>query len=70
MWKEKDRLIGNGSCASIGFRRHFDEYYNATDEVKVIFTRNTFIRAVNIVKTKVKFDYEMFCQDLQNVTEN
>ena len=51
-------------------RIDFDQYYNATDEEKVIITRNTIIRAVKKVKTKGKFDYEMFCQDLQNVTEN
>ena len=48
----------------------FDQYYNATDEEKVIIIRNTNIRAVKKVKTKGKFDYERFCQDLQNVTEN
>lgn len=35
-----------------------------------VIIRNTIIRAVKKVKTKGKFDYEMFCQDLQNVTEN
>ena len=43
---------------------------DATDEEKVIIIRNTIIRAVKKVKTKGKFDYERFCQDLQNVTEN
>lgn len=37
---------------------------------KVTIIRNTVIRAVKKVKTKGKFDYERFCQDLQNVTEN
>ena len=36
MWKEKVRFIGNGSCASVDIRIDFDQYYNATDEEKVI----------------------------------
>ena len=68
--KKRLEFIGNGSCASIDIRIDFDQYYNATDEEKVIIIRNTIIRAVKKVKTKGKFDYEMFCQDLQNVTEN
>ena len=46
MWKEKVRFIGNGSCASVDIRIDFDQYYNATDEEKVIIIRNTIIRAV------------------------
>lgn len=37
---------------------------------KKVIIRNSIIRAVKKVKTKGKFDYERFCQDLQNVTEN
>lgn len=37
---------------------------------KVTIIRNTVIRAVKKVKTKGKFDYERFYQDLQNVIEN
>ncbi len=68
-WKEKVRLIGNGSCASIDIRIDFDQYYNATDEGKVII-RNTIMKAVKKVKAKGKFDYESFCRDLLNVTED
>ena len=70
MWKERVKLIGNGSCASIDIRIDFDQYYNATDEEKVVIIKNTIMRAVKKVKTKGKFDYESFCRDLQNVTEN
>lgn len=68
-WKEKVRLIGNGSCASIDIRIDFDQYYNVTDEGKVII-RNTILKAVKKVKAKGKFDYESFCRDLLNVTED
>ena len=68
-WKEKVRLIGNGSCASIDIRMDFDQYYNVTDEGKVII-RNTIMKAVKKVKAKGKFDYESFCRDLLNVTED
>ena len=68
-WKEKVRLIENGSCASIDIRIDFDQYYNATDEGKVII-RNTIMKAVKKVKAKGKFDYESFCRDLLNVTED
>ena len=69
-WKEKVRLIGNGSCASIDIRIDFDQYYNVTDEGKVIIIRNTIMKAVKKVKAKGKFDYESFCRDLLNVTED
>ena len=68
-WKEKVRLIGNGSCASIDIRIDFDQYYNVTDQGKVII-RNTIMKAVKKVKAKGKFDYESFCRDLLNVTED
>lgn len=51
MWKEKVRFIGNGSCASVDIRIDFDQYYNATDEEKLII-RNTVIRAVKKSKQK------------------
>ena len=69
-WKEKVRLIGNGSCASIDIRIDFDQYYNVTDEGKVIIIRNTIMKAVKKVKAKGEFDYESFCRDLLNVTED
>lgn len=69
-WKEKVRLIENGSCASIDIRIDFDQYYNVTDEGKVIIIRNTIMKAVKKVKAKGKFDYESFCRDLLNVTED
>ena len=69
-WKEKVRLIGNGSCASIDIRIDFDQYYNVTDEGRVIIIRNTIMKAVKKVKAKGKFDYESFCRDLLNVTED
>ena len=68
-WKEKVRLIENGSCASIDIRIDFDQYYNVTDEGKVII-RNTIMKAVKKVKAKGKFDYESFCRDLLNITED
>ena len=70
MWKEKVRFIGNGSCASIDIRIDFDQFVGVRDEEKVNITWGAIIRAGEKVKTKGKFDYEMFCQDLQNVTEN
>ena len=69
-WKEKVRLIENGSCASIDIRIDFDQYYNVTDEGKVIIIRNTIMKAVKKVKAKGKFDYESFCRDLLNITED
>lgn len=62
MWKEKVRFIGNGSCASIDIRIDFDQYYNATDEEKVIITRNTIIRAVKKSKQKANLIMEGFAK--------
>lgn len=62
MWKEKVRFIGNGSCASIDIRIDFDQYYNATDEEKVIIIRNTIIRAVKKSKQKVSLIMKCFAK--------
>lgn len=61
MWKEKVRFIGNGSCASVDIRIDFDQYYNATDEEKVII-RNTIIRAVKKLKPKASLIMKGFAK--------
>ena len=60
-WKEKVRLIGNGSCASIDIRMDFDQYYNVTDEGKVII-RNTIMKAVKKVKAKGSLIMRVFVE--------
>ena len=69
-WKEQVRFIGNASCASIAIRIDFDQYYNATDEEKIIIIKNAILEAVKKVRTKGKFDYKSFSQDLQKMTES
>ena len=48
----------------------FDEYYNADSKEKTAIMKNTILEAVKKVRTRGKFDYERFCQDLQKMTEN
>ncbi len=69
-WKEKVRFIGNARCACIDIRMDFDEYYNADSKEKTAIMKNTILEAVKKVRTRGKFDYERFCQDLQKMTEN
>lgn len=69
-YKEMVRFIGNKSCVYIDIRMDFDQYYNATDEEKVIIIKNTILKAVKKVRAKGKFDYESFSQDLQEMVEN
>lgn len=47
------RFIGNRSCAYIDIRMDFDQYYNATDEGKVIIIKNTILKAEKKLEPRV-----------------
>ena len=64
MWKEKVQVGGLGSCAIIDIRMDFDNYYNADSNGKIELIQQMIIRAVRKIKSKGKFDWEKFRDDL------
>lgn len=64
MWKEKVQVVGLGSCAIIDIRMDFDNYYNADSNGKIELIQQMIIRAVRKIKSKGKFDWEKFSDDL------
>ena len=64
MWKEKVQVVGVGSCAMIDIRMDFDNYYNADSNGKIELIQQMIIRAVRKIKSKGKFDWEKFRDDL------
>ena len=64
MWKEKVQVVGLGSCAMIDIRTDFDNYYNADSNGKIELIQQMIIRAVRKIKSKGKFDWEKFRDDL------
>ena len=64
MWKEKVQVVGLGSCAMIDIRMDFDNYYNADSNGKIELIQQMIIRAVRKIKSKGKFDWEKFRDDL------
>ena len=64
MWKEKVQVVGLGSCAIIDIRMDFDNYYNSDSNGKIELIQQMIIRAVRKIKSKGKFDWEKFRDDL------
>ena len=64
MWKEKVQVVGLGSCAIIDIRVDFDNYYNADSNGKIELIQQMIIRAVRKIKSKGKFEWEKFRDDL------
>ena len=64
MWKEKVQVVELGSCAIIDIRMDFDNYYNADSNGKIELIQQMIIRAVRKIKSKGKFDWEKFRDDL------
>ena len=64
MWKEKVQVVGLGSCAIIDIRVDFDNYYNADSNGKIELIQQMINRAVRKIKSKGKFDWEKFRDDL------
>lgn len=64
MWKEKVQVVGLESCAIIDIRMDFDNYYNADSNGKIELIQQMIIRAVRKIKSKGKFDWEKFRDDL------
>lgn len=70
LWKEKVQIVALGTCAMIDIRMDFESYYNAESKGKIEQIQQMLIKAIKKVKTKGKFDWERFREDLLNYKGN
>ena len=63
-WKESIRFLDHKSVVSIWIRMDFENYYHADSMGKVEQTKAMILTAVKRIKSKGKFDYEKFKDDL------
>ena len=63
-WKESTKFLCNKSIASIVIRMDFENYYKADSLGKVEQTKEIILTAVKRIKSKGKFDYDKFREDL------
>lgn len=68
MWKERTQLVSLGSCAIIHIRMDFKSYYHADSSGRIALVKEMLVRAVKKIKTRGKFDWESFCEDLSDFT--
>lgn len=66
LWKEKVQIISLGTCAIIDIRMDFESYYNADSKEKIELIKQMLIKAIKKVKSKGKFNWEQFREDLLN----
>ena len=64
LWKEKVQVVALGTCAMIDIRMDFESYYYADDDGKIELIQKMIIKAVKKIKSKGKFDWEKFKDDL------
>lgn len=65
-WKEKVQIVALGTCAMIDIRMDFESYYKADSAEKIELIDEMLIKAVKKIKSKGKFDWERFREDLLN----
>lgn len=63
-WEERTRFLCNKSVASIVVRMNFEHYYNADSSEKTEQIKEMILLAVKRIKSKGKFDYDKFANDL------
>ena len=54
------------TCAIIDIRMDFESYYNADSKEKIELIKQMLIKAIKKVKSKGKFNWEQFREDLLN----
>lgn len=64
MWKEHTKIVALGSCAIISIRMDFESYYQADSDGKIALMREMTVKAVRKIKTRGKFEWERFRDDL------
>lgn len=67
-YKEKVQFICNNSSATIYIKIDFDKYLFANSEEKILLMKEAISRSVKKIKSKGKFDYNSFCEDLEKVS--
>lgn len=67
-WGEKIRMLGNNSVASIFIRMNLEKYVVSDVTEKKQMYKEMIAKALKKVKSKGKFDYEVFCRDLEAFT--
>lgn len=65
IWKETVQTRALGSCATICARMDFESYYRADSSEKIELIKEMILRAVKKVKSKGKFDWERFRDDIE-----
>ncbi len=63
-WKENIKFLCNKSIVSITIRMNFENYYKANSLEKVEQTKEMILTAVKQIKSKSKFNYDKFKNDL------
>ncbi|MCI8554871.1 MAG: hypothetical protein HFJ80_08010 [Clostridiales bacterium] len=63
-WKEGTKFLGSESAACIAIRMDFENYYKADSLGKIEQTKEMVLTAVKRIKSKSKFDYDKFKNDL------
>lgn len=66
-YKEKVKFLCNKNVVSVEIKMDFDNYYNVNSTEKIEQTKEMILRAVERIKTKVKFDYDQFRDDLMSL---
>lgn len=69
MWKENIQIRSHGTVAAINIRMDFERYYQADSIGKIELIKEMVIKAVKKVKSKGKFDWERFKDDLLSYTD-
>lgn len=64
-WKENTRFISDRSVVSVTIRMDFQKYYSADSGEKIQLMKDTILKAVKKVKSKGKFDYSAFADELE-----
>lgn len=63
-WEESTKFLCNKNVAHIVVRMNFENYYNADSLEKTEQIKEMTLLAVRRIKTKGKFDYDKFTNDL------
>lgn len=63
-WKESTKFLCNKSIVCIAIRMDFENYYKADSLGKIEQTKEMILTAVKRIKSKGKFDYDKFKEDL------
>ena len=64
LWEQSLSVLSGGAVASAFVRMDFKKYYDASDDEKIEMIKEVILKATKKVKSRVKFDYNKFYDDL------